>query len=81
MHWGSDDVRLILDLLGFQAVFAVVKRFGPALRLWVMEAYIKPALVFIGQKAYRKADDAMGGALPDFLRGDPPPPPPPPPFT
>jgi hypothetical protein len=70
MHWGVDDVRIIGDIIAGSLL-------ASGLRLVVLKAVLEPAAVFIGQKAYRRADDALGGALPDFLRGDPPPPPPP----
>jgi hypothetical protein len=65
MHWGLDDVRIIGDII-------VGSLLASGLRLVVMKAVLEPAAVFIGRTIYRRADDALGGLLPDFLRGDPP---------
>jgi len=67
--WGTDDVRIVGDIV-------VGSLLASGLRLVVLKAFLEPAAVFIGQRVYRRADDAVGGRLPDFLRGEPPAPPP-----
>jgi hypothetical protein len=37
------------------------------LRLVVLKAFIEPAATFLGQRAYRQADKALGDRLPDFF--------------
>jgi hypothetical protein len=66
MDWGGDDVRIIGDAaLGFLL--------GYCLRVMLVKVVIEPVMIFYGQRIYRRADDAVGGRLPDFLRGDAPP--------
>jgi hypothetical protein len=67
MNWGLDDVRIVGDIV-------VGSLLASGLRLVVLKALLEPAAVFVGQRIYRRADDAIGGRLPDFLRGDVPPP-------
>ena len=67
MGWGGDDVRVIGDAaLGFIL--------GYCLRIMLVKVVIEPVMIFCGQRIYRRADDAVGGRLPNFLRGDAPPP-------
>jgi hypothetical protein len=61
--WSADDIRIIGDIIAGSLI-------ASGLRLVVLKAVLEPAAVFIGQRIYRRADDAVGGRLPDFLRGD-----------
>lgn len=62
--WGIDDLRIVGDII-------VGSLLASGLRLVVMKAFLEPAAVFIGQRAYRRADAALGDRLPDLF---PPPP-------
>lgn len=63
MSWGMDDIRIIGDIIAGSLL-------ASALRLVVLKAVLEPAAVFIGQRAYRKADDLLDDRLPDLFRGD-----------
>lgn len=63
MSWSSDDVRIIGDIV-------VGSLLASGVRLVVVKALVEPAAVYVGQMVYRRADDALGGRLPDVFRGD-----------
>ena len=60
MSWGGDDVRIVGDIV-------VGSLLASGLRLVVLKAFLEPAATFIGQQAYRKADEALGDRLPDWV--------------
>lgn len=60
VHWGWDDLRIVGDI-----VLGTLLAGG--LRLVVMKAFLEPAAMFLGQRAYRQADKALGDRLPDFF--------------
>jgi hypothetical protein len=64
--WTGDDVRIVGDII-------VGSLLAGGLRLVVMKAFLEPAAVFIGRVAYRRADVALGGRLPDWITPAPPP--------
>jgi hypothetical protein len=59
-HWGWDDLRIVGDIV-------VGSLLASGLRLVVAKAFIEPAAVFLGQSAYKRADRALGGRLPDVF--------------
>jgi hypothetical protein len=61
--WGPDDIRLIGDGLAV-AVGALLLR---GLSMLIIEAYIKPALIWIGRSGYRRLDELSGDRLPDWF--------------
>jgi hypothetical protein len=63
IQWSSDDVRIVGDIV-------VGSLLASGVRLVALKAILEPAAVFIGQMAYRQADDALGGRLPNLFRGD-----------
>jgi hypothetical protein len=63
MKWGIDDIRIVGDIV-------VGSLLASGVRLVMVKAFLEPAAVYIGQRVYRRADDALGGALPDVFRGD-----------
>lgn len=62
-HWTSDDARLIVDGLAVATGALLIR----GLTMLVIETYIKPALIWIGQHTYKKADKLTGDRLPDFF--------------
>ena len=62
-HWTGDDLRLIGDGLAVAAGALFIR----AVSMLVAETYIKPALIWLGQKVYRKTDRLIGDRLPDFF--------------
>ena len=64
--WTGDDVRIVGDII-------VGSLLAGGLRLVVMKAFLEPAAMFIGRVAYRRADAALGGRLPDWISPAPPP--------
>lgn len=60
LHWGWDDLRIVGDIV-------VGSLLTSGLRLVVAKAFLEPAAVFLGQKAYKQADKALGGRLPDVF--------------
>jgi hypothetical protein len=61
--WGPDDIRLIRDGLAV-AIGALLLR---GLAMLITEAYIKPALIWIGRRGYRRLDELSGDRLPDWF--------------
>lgn len=64
LHWTLDDLRIIGDIIAGSLL-------AGALRLIVLKAFLEPLAVYVGQKAYRRMDKAMGDRLPDFPVADP----------
>ena len=64
-NWGPDDVRIVGDII-------VGSLLAGGLRLVVIKAFLEPAAVFIGQAAYRKADQLTGDRLPDWFQEEAP---------
>lgn len=60
LHWGWDDFRIVGDIV-------VGSLLTSGLRLVVAKAFLEPAAVFLGQKAYKQADKALGDRLPDVF--------------
>jgi hypothetical protein len=58
--WGIEDVRIVGDIV-------IGSLLANGLRLIVVKAFIEPTAVYLGRKAYRQADKALGGALPDWI--------------
>jgi hypothetical protein len=63
VHWGWDDLRIVGDIV-------LGSLLAGGLRLVVLKAFIEPAAVFLGQKAYKQVDKALGGRLPDVFDRD-----------
>jgi hypothetical protein len=64
VHWGWDDLRIVGDIV-------LGSLLAGGLRLVVMKAFLEPAAMFLGQRAYRQADKALGDRLPDFFGNKP----------
>ena len=64
VHWGWDDLRIIGDIIAGSLLAGM-------LRLIVLKAFLEPIAVYVGQKAYRRADRALGGRLPDLPVAEP----------
>jgi hypothetical protein len=64
VHWGWDDLRIVGDIV-------LGSLLAGGLRLVVMKAFLEPAAMFLGQRAYRQADKALGDRLPDFFGKEP----------
>ena len=62
-HWGAEDVRLILDGLAVATGALLIR----GLAMLAVETYIKPALIWFGERTYRRADKLTGDRLPDFF--------------
>jgi hypothetical protein len=60
VHWGWDDVRIVGDIL-------IGSLLASGVRLVVVKAFLEPAAVFIGQRAYRGVDRLSGDRLPDLF--------------
>jgi hypothetical protein len=60
VHWGWDDLRIVGDIV-------LGSLLAGGLRLVVMKAFLEPAAMFLGQRAYRQADKALGDRLPDLF--------------
>ena len=60
VHWGWDDLRIVGDIV-------LGSLLTSGLRLVVTKAFLEPAAVAIGQRAYKQADKALGGRLPDVF--------------
>jgi hypothetical protein len=60
LHWGWDDLRIVGDIV-------LGSLLTSGLRLVVAKAFLEPAAVFLGQKAYKQADKALGDRLPDLF--------------
>lgn len=60
VHWGWDDLRIVGDIV-------LGSLLAGGLRLVVMKAFLEPAAMFIGRRAYRRVDAALGDRLPDFF--------------
>ena len=58
--WTADDLRIVGDIV-FGSLLA------GSLRLIVLKAFLEPAATFIGQRAYRQVDNALGDRLPDWM--------------
>ena len=63
VHWGWDDLRIVGDIV-------LGSLLAGGLRLVVLKAFIEPAAVFLGQKAYKQVDKALGDRLPDVFDRD-----------
>lgn len=63
ISWGLDDVRIVGDIV-------VGSLLASALRLIVTKAFLEPLAAHVGRQAYRKADKALGGVLPDWIPKD-----------
>lgn len=64
VHWTWDDLRIVGDIV-------LGSLLAGGLRLIVLKAFIEPAAVFFGQRAYRQAGTALGDQLPDFFGKQP----------
>jgi hypothetical protein len=64
VHWNWDDLRIVGDIV-------LGSLLAGGLRLVVMKAFLEPAAMFLGQRAYRQADKALGDRLPDFFGKEP----------
>jgi hypothetical protein len=62
-QWTSDDVRLIVDGLAVATGALLIR----GLTMLVIETYVKPALIWLGEHGYKKADKLTGDRLPDFF--------------
>jgi hypothetical protein len=58
--WSCDDIRIVGDIV-------VGSLMAGGLRLVVAKAFLEPLATYVGQKAYREADKALGDALPDWI--------------
>lgn len=58
-----NDLRLIAD----NTIAVIVALLLRALAIMAMETYIKPALIWIGERTYRRADALSGDRLPDLF--------------
>jgi hypothetical protein len=59
VHWSWDDLRIIADIVAGSLL-------AGTLRLIVLKAFLEPIAAYVGQQAYRRADRAVGGRLPDL---------------
>lgn len=57
--WGPDDARFIRDGVALLLIRAA--------GILAIESYIKPALIWLGHKTYKRADKLSGDRLPDFF--------------
>lgn len=64
LHWSVDDIRIVGDIIAGSLL-------AGALRLIVLKAFLEPLAVYVGQKAYRRADKALGDRLPDLPIAEP----------
>lgn len=64
VHWDWDDLRIVGDIV-------LGSLLASGLRMVVLKAFIEPAAAALGQRAYRKADAALGDRLPDFFGKQP----------
>lgn len=64
LHWGADDIRIVGDIIAGSLL-------AGALRLIVLKAFLEPVATYIGQTAYRRADQALGNRLPDLPVAEP----------
>jgi hypothetical protein len=64
VHWTLDDLRIIGDIIAGSLL-------AGALRLIVLKAFLEPMAVYVGQKAYRWGDRALGDRLPNLPSSDP----------
>lgn len=62
-RWTGDDVRIIVDGLAVVTGGLILR----ALAMLAVETYIKPALIWLGIRAYQNADQLSGDRLPDFF--------------
>jgi hypothetical protein len=60
IEWSMDDIRIVGDIIAGSLLAGV-------LRLILMKAFIEPAAIFVGKYAYRAADKAVQGKLPDLF--------------
>ncbi len=60
-HWGSDDIRIVGDIIAGSLLASGV-------RLVAVKAFIEPLAMWLGQEAYRRADDALDDKLPDLFK-------------
>ena len=64
VHWGWDDLRIIGDIIAGSLL-------AGALRLIVLKAFLEPIATYVGQQAYRRADRALAGRLPNLPTAEP----------
>jgi hypothetical protein len=65
-HWTADDARLIIDGLAVATGALIIRSIG----MLVTETYVKPALIWLGRRGYKKADRLTGDRLPNFFPED-----------
>jgi hypothetical protein len=54
------DLHLVADVV-------IGTLLAGGLRLILLKAFLEPAAAFIGRRAYRRADQALGDRLPDWI--------------
>jgi hypothetical protein len=57
----SADLHLVADVV-------IGTLLAGGLRLILLKAFLEPAAAFLGQRAYRRADEALGDRLPDWIK-------------
>jgi hypothetical protein len=59
-HWSGDDIRIVSDIV-------VGSLLAGGVRMVAIKAFFEPAATWLGREAYRRADAAPGGRLPDWV--------------
>jgi hypothetical protein len=57
----SADLHLVVDVVIGTLV-------AGGLRLILLKAFLEPAAAFLGRRAYRRVDEALGDRLPDWIK-------------
>jgi len=64
LHWSADDIRIVGDIVAGSLL-------AGTLRLIVLKAFLEPVATYIGQTAYKRAEQALGTRLPDLPVAEP----------
>jgi hypothetical protein len=57
----SADLHLVADVV-------IGTLLAGGLRLILLKAFLEPAATFLGRRAYRRVDEALGDRLPDWIK-------------